>query len=73
MIYMKIHCKICGKEVHPMGWPKHVNREKRIHGKDIYVKIKEDYEGKKYSSTLKVYNNSLLNFMGDKDELSQLN
>lgn len=31
-----VHCYICGREINYLGWAKHVAKEKRIHGPDVY-------------------------------------
>ena len=34
------HCYVCGADIGKYGWSQHVNKEKRKHGKDVYIKLK---------------------------------
>lgn len=35
-----IFCIVCHKEIGIFGWPSHVKKEKKLHGYDIYKRIK---------------------------------
>ena len=35
-------CYVCGRQIHPLIWAKHVIIEKRKHGEDIYERLKAE-------------------------------
>lgn len=35
-----VHCYICGSDINYLGWAKHVAKEKRLHGEDIFERKK---------------------------------
>ena len=37
-----VHCYVCGQEIGFLGWANHVKMEKRIHGDDIYIRLKQE-------------------------------
>lgn len=47
MTEYQMYCVVCKKYIGLYGWPSHVAKEKRIHGRDIY----DILNGRKYPST----------------------
>ena len=39
-------CYVCGREIHILAWAKHVAKEKRKYGDDIYNRLKAERENK---------------------------
>lgn len=50
----KVKCYVCGRYFGFMGWAKHVKKEKKIHGENIYRKLREERERKKDQSFFRV-------------------
>lgn len=42
-----VYCYVCGREIHFLAWSKHVAKEKRKYGDDIYKRLKAE-RTKKY-------------------------
>jgi hypothetical protein len=37
-----VNCSVCDRAIGFMGFPKHVAKEKKLHGDDIYRKLRAD-------------------------------
>jgi hypothetical protein len=38
----KIKCYVCGRMIGIFGWANHIKKEKRLHGDDIYKRMKAE-------------------------------
>jgi len=36
-----VRCIVCGKDIGLYGWASHVSKEKRLHGDDIYIRLRQ--------------------------------
>ncbi len=39
-----VHCFVCGANLKVLGWPSHIAKEKRIHGDDVYLRLRKARE-----------------------------
>lgn len=45
-----VKCHVCNKDIGFLGFANHVKMEKKLHGKDIYKKLKAKRKGKEYKA-----------------------
>ncbi len=49
----KIRCYVCGRMIGIFGWANHIKKEKRLHGNDIYKRLRAERMNQHYEPQIR--------------------